>query len=102
MSGMEVRFHRLSAQEYRDARRWYERRRAGLGDEFKAAVDRAVERMAAQPGRWPAFRDRYRRVRLGRFPYALYYHIIDPDPLLSHYTTLSRVNQVFPARQDLA
>jgi len=79
---MEVRFHRLAAQEYRDARRWYERRRAGLGAELKAEVDKAVERFAAEPLRWPVFRDRYRRVRLRRFPYALYYHILDVDDIL--------------------
>jgi len=79
---MDVLFHRLAAQEYRDARRWYERRRAGLGAELKAAVEKAVERIAAQPDRWPVFRDRYRRVRLRRFPYALYYHIDNLDDIL--------------------
>jgi hypothetical protein len=33
-SDMEVRFHRLAAREYEDARNWYERRGTGLGDEF--------------------------------------------------------------------
>jgi toxin ParE1/3/4 len=79
---MEVRFHRLAAQEYRNARVWYERRREGLGFDFRTEVDRAVGRIASQPDRWPSFRDRFRRVRLRRFPYALYYHVADPDLVL--------------------
>jgi hypothetical protein len=73
---MEVRFHRLAAQEYRDARIRYEHRRAGLGSDFTAAVDRAVNRIATEPGRWPVFRERYHSVRVRRFPYRLYYHVL--------------------------
>jgi ParE toxin of type II toxin-antitoxin system, parDE len=79
---MEVRFHRLAAQEYRNARSWYERRREGLGFDFRAEVDRAIARVTSQPDRWPSFRERFRRVRLRRFPYALYCHIADPDLIL--------------------
>jgi hypothetical protein len=79
---MEVRFHRLAGKEYREVRAWYERRREGLGAAFTAEVDRAVERIARHPDRWPIFRDEFRRVRLRRFPYALYYHRIDADVVM--------------------
>jgi toxin ParE1/3/4 len=83
---MEVRFHRLAAREYRDARDWYRRRGAGLGTDFKVEVERNVERnverIVANPARWPVFREGYRRVRLRRFPYAIYYHIEDLDHIL--------------------
>jgi hypothetical protein len=79
---MDIDFHRLAAKEYREARDWYERRRDGLGDRFKAEVDRAVARIAAQPDRWPAFRARFRRVRVGRFPYTLYYRAVSPTRAL--------------------
>ena len=82
MSETEVRFHRLAAQEYRQARVWYERRRAGLGFEFREEVDQAVERIAAHPNRWQVFRDRFHRVRLKRFPYMLYYHAVDSANIL--------------------
>jgi len=42
-----------------EAYRWYEAQRAGLGLEFLAAVDRALERIADQP---------LRRRRLSRHP----------------------------------
>ncbi len=79
---MTVRFHRLAAREYRAARAWYEQRRLGLGAEFAAQVDRAVARIVSQPDRWPVFRGPFRRVRIRRFPYALYYCVDPPDAIL--------------------
>ena len=53
--------------------RWYEERRAGLGQEFLVEVDRAFCRIAESPLR-P--KERYRgtrRVALRRFPYVVLY-----------------------------
>ena len=74
---MQVRFHRLAIREYEEARAWYERRREDLGDAFTDEVDRAISRIARSPSRWPAVFVRFRRVRLRRFPYILYYHVVD-------------------------
>jgi len=79
---MEVRFHRLAAREYQEARRWYERRRPGLGVEFATETDRAASRIAKYPHRWPVYFERFRRVRLRRFPYSLYYHVVDSSLVL--------------------
>ncbi len=61
---------------------WYERRREGLGLKFRAEVDRAMERIAAHPQRWPVFRHHFRRVGLQRFPYMLFYHVLDSADIL--------------------
>jgi hypothetical protein len=74
---MDVRFHRLAIREYEETRAWYERRREGLGDSFRDEVDRAVARIAKSPTQWPVAFDRFRRVRLRRFPYLLYYYVVD-------------------------
>lgn len=79
---MEVRFHRLAVREYREARDWYDARRPGLGRDFAAEVDRAVVRVGDHPERWTRFRDRFRWVRLRRFPYRLYYAVIDAETVL--------------------
>lgn len=76
---MDVRFHRLAIREYEDTRDWYERRREGLGDSFRDDVDRAIARIARSPTRWPVVFVRFRRVRLRRFPYLLFYHVVDPS-----------------------
>jgi plasmid stabilization system protein ParE len=79
---MDVRFHRLAAREYEEARTWYERRGTGLGDEFAEETDRAIARIANDPYRRPVCFGRFRRVRLGRFPYSLYYYVVDPSRIL--------------------
>ena len=63
-----------ASDELRDASRWYEERRAGLGLAFVAAVDRAIDQVA----RWPRTGapiegvgpdPEVRRMRIERFPY---------------------------------
>ena len=68
---MEVRFHRLAAREFHEAKKWYESRRTGLSSDFVTEVDRALERITSHPDRWPIYRNRFRRVRLRRFPYSI-------------------------------
>jgi plasmid stabilization system protein ParE len=79
---MEVRFHRLAMPEYVEARTWYELRGPALAQEFIAETDRAVERIAKAPDRRPLCFKHYRRVRLQRFPYTLYYRVVDPSLIL--------------------
>jgi toxin ParE1/3/4 len=74
---MQIRFHRLAIREYEETRAWYERREEGLGVAFTDEVDRAIGRIAKSPTRWPVVFVRFRRVRLRRFPYVLYYHVVD-------------------------
>src|SRR5262245_25469397 len=74
---MDVRFHRLAIREYEETRSWYERRREGLGEAFTDEVDRAIARIAKSPIRWPVCFVKFRRVRLRRFPYLLYYYVVD-------------------------
>ncbi len=79
---MEVRFHRLAAREFREAQKWYESRRTGLSGDFVTEVDRALERITSHPERWPIYRNRFRRVRLGRFPYSIFYSLEKADLIL--------------------
>jgi toxin ParE1/3/4 len=76
---MDVRFHRLAIREYEETRAWYERQREGLGGEFTDEVDRAIARIARSPTRWPVVFAKFRKVRLRRFPYILYYYVVDPS-----------------------
>lgn len=66
-----------AADDLLAARDWYDRRRAGLGDRFSAAVSVVLDRVAAMP---EAFRVRWRDVRacrLHRYPYIVYYRILE-------------------------
>jgi plasmid stabilization system protein ParE len=77
-----VLFHRLALKEYRAAERWYVHRSARAGQRFQDEVEKAVERIAASPDRWSTFGLHHRWVRVARFPYVIYYQILDPSEVL--------------------
>ena len=56
-----------------EAYAWYERRRAGLGEEFLSSVDACMESIRRQPDMYPVVHERYRRSLVRRFPYAVFY-----------------------------
>ena len=72
-------FRPQAEAEALEARRWYEARRAGLGDEFGAEVDAAVARIVDGPLAFPRVRGETRRAVLSRFPYALYFRMTDDN-----------------------
>jgi hypothetical protein len=42
-----IQFHESALDEFREAARWYERQRQGLGEEFLEAVETLLERAAS-------------------------------------------------------
>lgn len=73
-----VRFEDEADAEYREAGRWYEGRRAGLGIEFFDAVDAVVGQLADFPhagARVPGVSPTLpvRRAPVNRFPYHVVY-----------------------------
>jgi plasmid stabilization system protein ParE len=77
-----VVFRPQAEREALEVRRWYEGRRAGLGEEFGAEVDALVIRMADNPLLFPRVRGEIRRAVLPRFPYALYFRLTDEDAVV--------------------
>ena len=73
-----VRFEGEADAEYREAGRWYEGRRAGLGFEFFDAVDAAIDQIVRFPAAGEAVprvpQDLpVRRCAVTRFPYHVVY-----------------------------
>lgn len=60
-------------QDITEAYAWYERRRAGLGEEFLSSVDACMESIRRQPEMYPVVHENYRRSLTRRFPYAVFY-----------------------------
>ncbi len=71
----KVVFRRIARNEYDEAVAWYEGERAGLGLEFKDAVDAALTTIANTPLVFRRVRGRIRRAVVKRFPYTI--HFID-------------------------
>jgi plasmid stabilization system protein ParE len=62
-----------------EAFRWYESKRPGLGHTFVDVVDNAFERLAETPSSFPvAYRD-LRRLVLRRFPYVVYFRVVEDN-----------------------
>ena len=74
---MRVELHPEARAEFRSGVLWYEERRDGLGEEFVAAVDAALLRIATAPKlfpRWAGTEESpavIRKVPVERFPYVI-------------------------------
>lgn len=77
----EVIFDRMASREYLRARRWYASRAdERIAEGFTHELNRILVRIAENPAAaGTEFRQRYRWVRLRRFPYLVYYRIASPD-----------------------
>jgi len=76
---MLVRLLPAAEAEARDAVSWYEQQRPGLGMEFFAELDSTLFDLGQRPEsfeRWPE-NERYRKTRLARFPYTLFFTVGD-------------------------
>lgn len=68
-----------AAGDVEDAYAWYESQRTGLGDEFLTAVNQAVAAISENPLQYPVIHRQTRRIFLRRFPYGLYFRLVDDD-----------------------
>ncbi len=73
-------FSRAAREELIEAQDWYESERLGLGCEFRANIDAAIERMSANPLQFPVVFRGIRRALVRRFPYMLFF-IIEGETL---------------------
>jgi plasmid stabilization system protein ParE len=82
MAVRAVEIHPRAAEELRAAYRWYARRSPATAGRFQQAVDHVVGRITTAAEQGSPFRQRYRWMRLRRFPYLIYYEVRDPQPVL--------------------
>ena len=63
--------------EASEAQDWYEGESVGLGAAFRTGLDHAVQRLTDNPLQFPVVFADIRRALLRRFPYALFFRIVD-------------------------
>ena len=68
-------YRRKVARDLASAYAWYEEQRAGLGEEFLAAVDASFEAIETFPEMFARVHGEIRRAVVSRFPYAVFYRI---------------------------
>ncbi|MBA2880649.1 hypothetical protein HNR65_000967 [Desulfosalsimonas propionicica] len=72
---MKYHFHEAAALEFENAVEYYEECSNGLGLEFAAEVNAAIERIALYPESWTRVSENTRRCLVNRFPFGIIYKI---------------------------
>lgn len=78
----EVRFLLPAENEMQEAAFYYEQQSSGLGKDFLAKVQNAINEIAQHPTRWPKARANIRRRLVHRFPYAILYEVHSHEVLI--------------------
>jgi toxin ParE2 len=85
-----VRFLEVARNELRDAVRFYEAQRPGLGVEFQNEVRTTIERIKHLPEAWQPMSEHARRCRTRRFPYGVIYRAGSDEILIVAVAHLHR------------
>ena len=74
---MQLLVRAAAAADVEEAYLWYQRQRAGVGEEFLEAVDAILREIATHPKTYPVIHRETRRALLRRFPYAIFFRVYD-------------------------
>ncbi|GAB4278967.1 MAG: type II toxin-antitoxin system RelE/ParE family toxin [Coriobacteriia bacterium] len=78
----EARFISAAFADLREAFDWYESQREGLGADFLDAIDSAIANALKNPAAYPLVYRDVRRILVRRFPYGVYYRVLDEEILV--------------------
>ena len=78
---LPVVYRRKVGRDLAGAYGWYEDQRAGLGEEFLAAVDATFDAIEQVPEMFRRVHGEVRRANVSRFPYAVFYRV-DPKSVV--------------------
>lgn len=78
---MTIEYHPAVFGELEAVRDYYEGKSPGLGKQFIEEFERQAIRIAATPFRWMALDGDLRRASMRRFPYVIYFRVVEADRL---------------------
>ncbi|HRZ55547.1 MAG TPA: type II toxin-antitoxin system RelE/ParE family toxin [Candidatus Paceibacterota bacterium] len=76
------RRHPLARADIEREARWYAAQQPGLGSDFVDEVHRVIDGIAGNPLRHSIRFGNWRRANLRRFPHAVFYQVIDDEPVV--------------------
>ena len=76
---IRVLLRAAAAADLDEAFGWYEDQRAGLGEDFRNAVDSTLAHVAENPEAYAVILRDTRRALVQRFPYGVFYRLVDGD-----------------------
>ena len=74
---MRIEYHPAVAGELEEIRDWYQEQSPGLGNDFVDEFERQILVIAAMPRRWMILKGDVRRALMKRFPYVIYFRVIE-------------------------
>jgi toxin ParE1/3/4 len=81
-----------SVVDIQSAFEWYEQQRSGLGYELIEEIDDALERLSKHPQHYSASNQKYRKIRIKRFPYLIVFEIEDIKVIVNAEESKSETN----------
>ena len=78
---MRVEYHPAIEGELRDIVAYYNRCSEGLGDDFLSDFERQILRILSRPMHWRVVEFDIRRALMMRFPYCIYFRVVNEDLL---------------------
>lgn len=78
---MRVEYHPAIEEELREIVEYYNGCSAGLGDDFISDFERQILRVLSMPMHWRVVESDIRRSLMMRFPYSIYFRMIDENLL---------------------
>lgn len=75
MKSLPVYVHPEAVAEAQAATQWYRQRSPLAADAFLVEIDRAIEKIAENPGIWPRYVASTQRFLLKRFPFSVVFRL---------------------------
>ena len=85
-----IEFHEEADLELTHTFNWYEKKKEGLGTEFYQAVKASLALIINSPETWPKYFEKYSKLNLSRFPYAITYKFDEETIIVMGVISLSR------------
>ncbi len=77
-----LRFRPAASADVDDAYVWYESQERGLGERFLGELGSTLEAIAENPRRFPVMLRNTRRALVRRFPYGVFFRVLDDGVLV--------------------
>jgi len=96
---LKVRFYKAAERELDDAIAYYEHELPGLGDQFREAVQSALNRMKLFPEAYSPLSWRTRRCLVSKFPYGIIYKLQENEIVVIAVAHLHRKPEYWTSRE---
>ena len=78
---MKIEYHPKVENELKEIIKYYNQCSSGLGTEFLDEFEKQILKISSNPSLWIKMQGDIQRALMTRFPYAIYFRVIDEDVL---------------------